>query len=74
MSKKNHAKGNAILIGDLHPELTMLGIKTGDHVNLILDRNSKSGAAHFQTTYNGFTIECTVWPDNYTLINPKAQN
>ena len=58
------------LIGELHPELTALGLKAGDIVEATRCNTSKTGVVHF--VVNGQV--CSLWPDNYveTLTSPNS--
>jgi hypothetical protein len=57
--------GTIELTGNLHPEIKRLGLKTGDTVNAVFHKNR---SAQFEFRQNGFTVLCSVWPDNYRLI------
>ena len=64
------------LIGELHPELEALGLKTGDIILNALpgpkneDITTDTGQLYF--TLHGFAVpqECVVWPENYEVIRP----
>ena len=59
------------LIGELHTELKCLGLKEGDIIrNAEQVINSTTGLVHFTTQYCGFTINCSVWPANYKIVEP----
>ncbi|MBN2777594.1 MAG: hypothetical protein JXR36_08120 [Bacteroidales bacterium] len=55
------------LIGELNPELKMLGCKPGDEVMATMQLSNLS--MWFHTTYNGHTMQCVVYPDNYEIIH-----
>lgn len=55
------------LIGDLDFDLIMLGLKSGDIV-WASSTNKITGAMYFERTYNGQTIDCVVWPENYKIV------
>lgn len=57
------------LKGELHPELEILGLKAGDIVDAT--PSGKVGAMHFVTYHRGWRYDCSVWPDNYTVVKPK---
>ncbi|MBV5313791.1 MAG: hypothetical protein JZU47_10880 [Prolixibacteraceae bacterium] len=57
------------LTGDIDPELTILGLKQGDELEVIPDPNSKAGCCHFTKYLNGYPFNCSIWPDNYEKIN-----
>jgi hypothetical protein len=57
------------LTGELHPELISIGIKSGDIVDAYKDPVSKVGGMHFSKYFNGSIRECSIWPDNYVLID-----
>lgn len=54
------------LIGELNKELTMLGCKPGDKVMATMQLSNLS--MWFHTTYNGHTMQCVVYPDNYEIL------
>ncbi len=55
------------LIGDLHPELTAIGLAVGDIIEAIPDPVSQVGGMHFSRYYNGRTVNCSIWPENYQI-------
>ena len=59
------------LIGDLHPELTSIGLKVNDEVFAQKCPVSKVGAVHFQVKKGDHTYNCTVWTENYEIIKPQ---
>jgi hypothetical protein len=57
------------LTGELHPELTCLGLKDGDIIrNAVMPDDNQKGVVHFDLIYCTHTICCSVWPDNYKII------
>ena len=59
------------LKGSLDWELTRLGLEAGDVITNHTAPGKVNGAISFDTHYNGFTVSCVVWPDNYEIINEK---
>lgn len=57
------------LTGDLDPELEILGLKPGDEIEVQPDPVSKAGGCHFTRYLNGHPFNCSIWPDNYEIIN-----
>lgn len=55
------------LQGELHPELTRLGLKQGDKVSAEV-YNTESKVAQFDHYAHGMTHHCSVWPENYSII------
>jgi hypothetical protein len=54
------------LKGEIHPELTRLGLRTGDVIENAMIQKS-NGAAYF-TTYCLGRNECVVYADNYEIV------
>lgn len=59
------------LIGELHPELQVLGCKEGDEINAEIDNNNN--CAYF--TLHNFAIpqRCVAGPDNYEIVEGKPR-
>lgn len=53
----------------IDPELTILGLKAGDELEVTKDPVSKVGGCHFTQYKNGHPFNCSIWPDNYEIIN-----
>ena len=58
------------LKGELDFELQKLGLKEGDIIDVVPQVGSKVGAMNFTRYYNGFRMECVVWPVNYDIVTP----
>lgn len=54
------------LKGNLHPELTCLGLKEGDVIRNI-QKIVPTGAVHFNVQHT-IPVECVVYPDNYEIV------
>jgi len=54
------------LIGELHCELTGLGLKSGDVIRNHT-KPDKRGAIYFDIYYNGTIQSCVVWSNNYEI-------
>ena len=55
------------LKGILDPDLESLGLEIGDEIEVSPDPISKVGCVHFtRGTHN-----CSLWPENYEVINPR---
>lgn len=52
----------------IDPELTILGLKSGDELEVTEDPVSKVGCCHFTAYKNGHSFNCSIWPDNYEII------
>lgn len=66
------------LKGTINPELTILGYKPGDELEVTRDPMSKTGAANWDDHSLAVTQHCVVWPENYDIIEddkpePKVQ-
>lgn len=59
------------LIGELEHDLISLGLKPGTEISAIKDPVSKVGCVHFTVNKFGYAHYCSVWPDNYEIVNPK---
>ncbi len=66
--KKSLAMTKIQLIGDLDFDLIVLGLKSGDIVWASSSPQRTTGAMYFERTYNGHTIDCVVWPENYKIV------
>lgn len=57
------------LIGEIHPELRALGLQEGDIIkHATPDKSSTTGVVHFDYSYCCRTINCSVWPANYKIL------
>lgn len=61
------------LKGDLHPELTALGLKAGDEVEATFLTSNETNQMYFQKSYKGFKMDCVVWPDNFEVISDEKR-
>lgn len=59
------------LKGDLDIELTGLGCKPGDIIEVTPDPVSKVGAMNFARYKSGVMCNCVVWPVNYDVVNDE---
>jgi len=62
------------IIGDLHPELRLLGLKPGDEFEASLDTQSETGLVHVVVSHVRTTINCSIWPENYEIIENTEKN
>jgi hypothetical protein len=60
------------LKGEIDPELTALGLKAGDEIEVTKDPQSKVGCCHFTRYRNQRDFACSIWPENYDVINNKS--
>lgn len=60
------------LIGEIHPELKRLGLEAGDKVQASPCPVSKVGVMHFMVSCAGIAQTCSVWPENYKIVEPKT--
>lgn len=60
------------LKGDLHIELTNIGLQAGDIVEAQKCPVSKVGVMHFDHRRGTRDYCCSVWPDNYDIIESKT--
>lgn len=59
------------LIGELSPELTILGCKVDDIVNATFQKTNQ--AMFFDVSYCGHVQHCVVYPDNYEIVSDPQQ-
>ncbi|MDX9697217.1 MAG: hypothetical protein RBT49_15605 [Bacteroidales bacterium] len=59
------------LIGELSPELTILGCKVDDIVHATFQKTNQ--AMFFDVSYCGHVQHCVVYPDNYEIIHDPEQ-
>lgn len=62
------------LKGDLDMDLTRIGLEPGQIIEALPDSMSKKGAMHFTRYKFDMSFNCTVWPENYELIEEKPTN
>ncbi len=60
-------KKKLVLTGNLHPELTVLGLKAGDEFTNYSGPH-KNGAVHFLFTGTAVPQNCSAWADNYKIV------
>lgn len=60
------------LTGNLHPELVALGLQKGDQFSNFSGPH-KNGAVHFTVSENPVSQSCSVWPENYKIIETQTK-
>lgn len=53
---------------NVHFELGLLGIKSGDRV-IAESNNTKTGAMYFDIHHSGIKMNCVVYPEDYKIVN-----
>jgi hypothetical protein len=61
------------LLGNLHPELTLLGLRFGDEVEATFLLNNQANQMYFQKIYNGFSVDCVVLPDHFEILSDEKR-
>ncbi|SHE56965.1 hypothetical protein [Dysgonomonas macrotermitis] len=59
------------LKGELDYELTRLGLKSGDEIASHTKPGKVNGVVNFDVNFEGWKYACSVWPENYDIINLK---
>ena len=67
MSESAYESISIILRGNIHPELTSIGLKPGDKKKGLILQNSQTGSVYFD--HNG--QQCVVYLDNYRVDRSK---
>ncbi|HPI43695.1 MAG TPA: hypothetical protein PLH91_00555 [Tenuifilaceae bacterium] len=62
------------LKGELDFDLKKLGLMAGQTVFASPCKHSNMGVMNFEVSYNGFTQDCCVWPENYELVEEPTEN
>ena len=57
----------------IHPELKSLGLKAGDIIRNASIGSKETGSVHFTTTYNCRSVICSIWPEDYEIIQNQNQ-
>lgn len=64
---------NIRLKDTIHPELKSLGLKPGDIINGHLV-NEETGLIHLTYYYKSFPVNCSIWPEDYDIVESKTPN
>lgn len=66
----NLKKMKVRLKGKIHPELESIGLKAGDEIEVYKDTTSEVGCCHFTKYVEKRIYDCSIWPENYEIIEP----
>jgi len=64
---------NIRLKDSIHPELKSLGLKPGDLIDGQLV-NEETGLVHYTNYYKNYPITCSIWKEDYEIIDNKTPN